>query len=186
MSRVVLGMLNTPREASTALEKLTDGGFKKTDVSMLAPNQRGEHDFTYEHHTKAPEGAVTGFLVGGLVGGLVGIMAGVGAISVPGLAILTAAGPLLAMLSGAAALGAVLGLFGACVGVAMPKIEAKAYDGKVHGSKVLIAVHAVNGEEVKRAKSVLRAAGAVDVFSTGEARAREPKHTSTPSIESQN
>jgi outer membrane lipoprotein SlyB len=75
----------------------------------------------------------------------------------------------MAALSGAAAGAAVGGITGALVGLGIPEIEAKRYEGKIKGGNILIAVHVESSEQKDAAERVLKQSGAQDVSSTSEA-----------------
>jgi len=162
-------------QASTIVDNLTAAGFSPNDISVLFPDKDSTHEFSHEKNTKAPEGAVTGAATGGVLGGTLGLLAGIGALAIPGVGPLIAAGPLLAALSGAAAGAAVGGIAGALIGLGVPEIEAKRYENRIGEGNILISVHAVNGDEVNRAKEILKAAGAEDISSTsiGDAKAHD-------------
>ena len=55
------------------------------------------------------------------------------------------------------------GLAGALIGMGIPELEAKRYEGKVKGGNILLAVRASTSDESDRAKEILRNAGADDV-----------------------
>lgn len=169
MKRVVMGIVDTPAQAEATIERLRTAGFGSDDVSVLFPDRRGPHDFAFEHHTKAPEGALAGAGLGGVIGGILGIAAGVGVLVVPGLGALVAAGPLLAALSGIATGGILAGTVGAILGARVPEIEAKHYDGKTRLGSILVAVHAETSAHASRAREVLRSMAATDVTATSEA-----------------
>jgi hypothetical protein len=169
MQRVVMGIVDTPAQAEATVERLRASGFAADDVSVLFPDKQGSRDFAFEHHTKAPEGALAGAGLGAIVGGLFGIAAGVGALAPPGLGALVAAGPLLAALSVAAVFALVLGVAGALVGGRMPEIEAKPYEGKLRTGSILVGVHAASRDAAARARHVLRSVAASDVTATSEA-----------------
>jgi hypothetical protein len=61
------------------------------------------------------------------VGGALGLLAGIGALAIPGVGPLIAAGPIMAALAGLGVGGAVGGLVGALVGMGIPEYEAKRY-----------------------------------------------------------
>ncbi len=69
----------------------------------------------------------------------------------------------MAALSGAAAGAAIGGIAGALIGMGIPEIEAKAYDGKIRGGNILIAAHTTNSDGEKHAKQILEDNGAHDV-----------------------
>ena len=105
---------------------------------------------------------------GGAVGGTIGLLAGIGALAIPGVGPLIAAGPLLAALSGAAAGAAVGGVTGALVGLGIPELEAKTYEGKIRGGNILIAVHTSDSEHEKRAKQAFEKHHAHDIVVTSD------------------
>jgi len=125
----------------------------------------------HEKNTKAPEGAAAGGTSGAVVGGAVGWLAGIGALAIPGLGPLVAAGPVIAMLSGLGAGGALGGITGALIGAGIPEYEAKRYDGRVRKGGMLLSVHCDHVADEKRAKQVLKNAGGQDISSSSEAKA---------------
>ena len=76
----------------------------------------------------------------------------------------------MAALSGAAAGAALGGVTGALIGFGIPEYEAKRYEGKIKEGNVLISVHADNGTERERARTIFEEAGAEDISFTAEAR----------------
>ena len=175
MEKAVIGLVDSQSAAESVVESLRAEGFGNQEISVLFPDKRGTRDFAHEQHTKAPEGAAAGASAGGLLGGTLGLLAGIGALAIPGVGPLIAAGPIMAALSGLAAGATVGGLTGALVGLGIPEIEAKHYDGKVRGGNILIAVHTADSDMRKRAEQVFKNAGAHDVATTSEASAPKPK-----------
>jgi hypothetical protein len=169
MKKSVIGIVDDQVAAERVVEVLQQENVTSNDISVLMPDKRGSRDFAHEHNTKAPEGAVAGAGAGGVLGGTLGLLAGIGALAIPGVGPLIAAGPLMAALSGAAAGAAVGGVTGALVGLGIPELEAKTYEGKLKGGNILIAVHAEDGDQVKRVKAAFERAHAHDVAVTGEA-----------------
>src|ERR1041385_6070633 len=157
-------------QACRVIEDLQAAGFSNNDISVLLPDKSGTKDFAHEKGTKAPEGAAAGGVAGGVLGGALGWLAGIGALAIPGAGPFIAAGPLMAALSGAAAGAAVGGIAGALVGMGIPEIEAKKYEGKVRGGNVLLAAHVDDSGQEKRAKEIFRSEGAHDITSTGESK----------------
>ena len=118
---------------------------------------------------KAPEGAVAGAGTGGVIGGTLGWIAGIGALAIPGVGPFIAAGPIMAALGGAAIGAAAGGIAGALIGMGIPELEAKRYEGKVKAGNLLISVHTESSEEIASAKKIFSQAGAQDICATGEA-----------------
>lgn len=167
----VFGIYTTRGMAEEAVDSLRTAGFRNTDISALFPDNVGSKDFAHEKGTKAPEGAATGAASGAVLGGVLGWLAGVGALAIPGVGPLIAAGPIMGALAGAGAVGVAGGIVGALVGMGMPEYEAKRYEGRVKNGGILLSVHCDNSDWVKRAKDILTRTGAEDISSTGEASA---------------
>lgn len=176
--KAVFGIVHSQIEAESMLAALQGVGFTPRDVSVLFNDPNAARDFATEKGTKAPEGAMAGGGVGGAVGGTLGLLAGLGAIAIPGLGLLVAAGPILAALSGAAVGAATGAVAGGLVGLGIPEIHAKLYEGKINEGKLLIAVHTESDDQIQRAKSVLTARGAQDVTVTREASVPDKKSPS--------
>jgi hypothetical protein len=151
------------------LEALRAAGFRPGDVSAVLPERdKTTKDLAHEIHTKAPEGIATGAGAGAALGGVFGWLIGIGALTIPGVGILAAAGPIVAALAGAGAAGATGGLIGGLVGAGMPEIEAKRYAGRIREGGYLASVHCDDGDWAERAREILRQTGAHDVVSTHE------------------
>ncbi len=158
----------TRAAAESAVDRLIAAGFSNQDVSVLMADTDSSREFATEKNTKAPEGTAAGVGVGGVVGGTLGLLAGIGALAIPGVGPLIAAGPIMGALAGLGVGGAVGGLVGALVGLGIPEYEAKRYEGRVKDGGILVSVHCDTSEEVSRAKDVLKQAGGEDIASSGE------------------
>lgn len=170
MSKVVIGIVDSVVQAESIVDALQNtANISSSDISVLLPDKNASRDFAHEHNTKAPEGAVAGAAAGGLLGGTLGVLAGIGALAIPGVGPLIAAGPLMAALSGAAAGAALGGVSGALVGMGIPEIEAKAYEGKLKSGNVLVAVHTESADVQKAAREVFERGGAHDIDVASEA-----------------
>ena len=176
----VFGIYATPGTAEAAVDHLIANGFTNSAISVLLPDDESTRAFAHEKATKAPEGTTTGAVTGGVIGGTLGLLAGVGALAIPGIGPLIAAGPIVATLAGAGAGGAVGSLVGALVGMGIPEYEAKLYEGRVRNGGVLLAVHCDTAAEVTRAKDLLKGSGAEDIAASGEASGARPPPSSRP------
>jgi hypothetical protein len=161
-------MYSSRTAVEEAVEHLRNAGFRGTDISVLFPENQGTKDFAHEKNTKAPEGATTGVISGGIAGGVLGWLTGIGALAIPGLGPFIAAGPIVAALAGAGAMGTVGGIIGALVGMGIPEYEAKRYEGRIREGGILLSVHCDSSDWVKRAKDILRDSGGQDIASAGE------------------
>ena len=165
----VFCITNTRKQADQIVGQLKTANFSNNDISVLFPDKDTTRDFAHEKNTKAPEGAVAGAGTGGVIGGALGWIAGIGALAIPGVGPFIAAGPIMAALSGIAVGAAVGGIAGGLIGLGIPEIEAKRYEGKVKAGNILISVHTEDSQEIARAKDIFTKAGAKDICTTGEA-----------------
>jgi hypothetical protein len=165
----VFGIYATPSTAEAAVDHLLAHGFTNSAISVLLPDDETTRAFAHEKSTKAPEGTTTGVTTGGVIGGALGLLAGIGALAIPGIGPLIAAGPIVATLAGVGAGGAVGGIVGALVGMGIPEYEAKRYEGAVKGGGTLLSVHCDTADQVNMAKESLKDTGARDIASTSEA-----------------
>jgi hypothetical protein len=164
----VFGIYPSTTAAESAVDRLVAGGFSTEDVSVLMSDVDSTKEFAHEKATKAPEGTAVGVTTGGVVGGTLGLLAGIGALAIPGVGPLIAAGPIMGALAGFGVGGAVGGLVGALVGMGIPEYEAKRYEGRVKDGGVLLSVHCDTSQEITRAKDILKETGADDIASSGE------------------
>src|ERR1051326_7536701 len=160
-------------QACRIVDSLKTAGFSNDDISALLPDKQSTREFAHEKGTKAPEGAITGVGTGGVLGGVLGWLAGIGALAIPGLGPFIAAGPIMAALSGAGVGATAGGIIGALVGMGIPEYEAKRYEARLREGRILIAVHAENSDDSKRAKEIFERAGAEDISTTGEASVKD-------------
>ena len=167
----VFGIYRNQMDVEQAVDALRAEGFRSTDISVLFPENEGTKDFAHEKATKAPEGTAAGAGTGAVVGGTLGWLAGIGALAIPGLGPLIAAGPIVAALTGVGVGGAIGGISGALIGMGIPEYEAKRYEGRVKEGGLLLSVHSDNSDWTRKAKDILERTGADDVSSTGEAKA---------------
>jgi hypothetical protein len=170
MSKKSVFCIATSRnQADQIVDQLKSANFSNNDISVLFPDKGTTRDFAHEKNTKAPEGAVAGASTGGVIGGALGWIAGIGALAIPGVGPFIAAGPIMAALSGLAVGAAVGGIAGGLIGLGIPEIEAKRYEGKVKAGNLLISVHTEDSAEITRAKDIFSGAGGQDICTTGEA-----------------
>ena len=123
----VFGIFTTVASADNATDSLVKSGFSASDISALLPENLGTKQIGTEKATKAPEGATAGAGTGAVLGGALGLLAGIGALAIPGVGPLIAAGPIMAALAGMGVGGTVGGFTGALIGMGIPEYEAKRY-----------------------------------------------------------
>lgn len=168
MKKAVMCIATSDMQAREIVDALRMSGFTDSDMSVLMADKTGLRDSGYEKHSKAPEGTATGAAAGAIAGGALGWMAGIGALAIPGAGPFIAAGPIMAALAGTAIGGSAGGVTGGLIGLGMPEIEAKQYEGKLHEGNILLSVHTEDNEQAKRAEQVMKGCGARDIVCSGE------------------
>lgn len=147
-------------QADVIVMRLRTAGIANGAISVLLPDPQAPDQSAPCRTTMGSEGAATGAGAGGVVGGTLGLLAGIGAISLPGIGPLIAAGPIIAAISGAAVGAAVGGIAGGLIGLGMPEYDALEYESQVRGGNILISVHAESPAEVRGVKEIFWASGA--------------------------
>ena len=169
-NKAVFGLYTTRRQVENAVDELRTQGFRNTDISVLLPENVGTKDFAHEKGTKAPEGMATGATSGAVVGGTLGWLAGIGALAIPGVGPLIAAGPIIAALTGVGIGGAVGGISGGLIGLGIPEYEAKRYEGRIRSGNILLSVHSDDSKWTGKAERILKDTGAEDISSASESK----------------
>ncbi len=165
------GVYDQRADLENAVRELKDAGFEREDISLLLPDKDASQRLSFEYATKAPEGIATGATTGAVVGGSLGWLASIGMIAIPGIGPLLAAGPIVAALAGVGAAGAIGGIAGGLIGLGMPELEAKRYQGELAKGGVLLAVQCSDVRFAESAKRILDSTGARDVLVTGQEKA---------------
>lgn len=140
MAKKIVGVFENEREASLAIQNLQDRGFTSEEISVVAKDRNDLRAIDEETGTKAPEGLAAGAATGGVLGGVTGLLAGVGALAIPGIGPILAAGPLAAAIAGMAVGAGAGGLVGGLVGLGIPENEAEEYQEYLNRGNILVLV----------------------------------------------
>ena len=117
-------------------------------------------------HTGAGTGAGAGASIGTIIGGGAGLLAGIGALAIPGVGPVIAAGWLIATLTGAGAGAAAGGLLGSLTGAGVPEDNAHVYAEGVRRGSTLVTVRA-DDNKVSEAESIMARYMPVDIAQRG-------------------
>ena len=161
MAKTVIGLFDRMEEARHVVQALIDHGFPRDDISLVSC-RNDEGAYITERGDEQTRGAVIGAGAGAALGGLGGLLVGLGALAIPGVGPIIAAGPLLTALAGVGIGAAAGGLIGALTDLGVPEEEAHAYAEGVRQGGVLLAVD-TDDERADRAAEIMERAGAVDV-----------------------
>src|SRR5215211_2742286 len=171
MTKTVVGLFDNFTEAQNVVQELVNAGFQRNDISLLASDRRGEYSRAVgAGESAAGEGAAAGAVGGGVLGGGLGLLVGIGALAIPGIGPVLAAGPLAAALGtagastlvGAGVGAAAGGIIGALVGAGIPEADASFYAEGIRRGGTLLMVKAPD-DMAQRADDLMRSNGAVDV-----------------------
>ncbi len=164
--RTVVGVFDGPNHAEMALNELKNSGFSPNQVSVVAKDTRETRDMV-EHSGMGAAGATAGAFLGGITGGILGWLVGIGALAIPGIGPVVAAGALATTLGGAA-LGAVAGgIVGALVDAGVPEEDARGYEEHVRKGSILLTVHAASDEQARQGHRIFDRHGGSDVRGYG-------------------
>jgi hypothetical protein len=176
MARTVVALYDDFTTANDVVRDLVDHGFAREDISLMASDAAGEYgrylsdetQVDYEPSATASAAGV-GAGIGAVIGGLGGLLVGLGALAIPGIGPVVAAGPLAAALSGlaGAGVGAVAGgvtggLIGALVDMGLPEEEAQYYSEGVRRGGTLLTVQTAD-HMADQARDVMNRYNPVDL-----------------------
>jgi hypothetical protein len=165
----VLGLFESREAAGRAIRTLHDRGFAREQISVAMRDTEEQAALAQDLGASEPaEAASAGAVGGGILGGLAGLLVGIGALTVPGIGPILAAGPLAGALgttlAGAGIGAAAGGMVGALAGIGVPPEHAECYAEGVRRGGTLVSVQ-TDGSNAAEAVAVMRAAGALDVES---------------------
>jgi len=167
----VMGIYPDRTTASDAINVLHKVGYRAADISAMSSDNQGSKDFAHEMRTRTLDGAAIGAAAGAVVGAAFTWLVAIQTVTIPGLAPLVAAGPVLAALAGAGAGGALGWIVGLLAGLSLSEYVAKRYAGRSRRGGILLSVHCDSQEWCDRAKKTLKDTGARSISSASEATA---------------
>ncbi|NLK08265.1 MAG: hypothetical protein GX316_06135 [Firmicutes bacterium] len=155
---VVIGTFSDRNQAESAVKSLRDKGFTEDEISIVARDeQSGGGDFE-SGDDMALDDLSEGTTWGGVLGGTAGLLAGVGALAIPGIGPIIAAGPLAAALSGAVTGGVAGGL----LDMGIPEDRGQFFEDEVKRGRFLAVIDTEAGL-VEDAARIMWENGASDV-----------------------
>lgn len=153
--KTVIGVFNSRDDAETAINQLRQQGFTNEEINIVS-KKGGRQGGTEYVDDDITDGALTG----GTLGGIGGLILGAGALAIPGVGPIIAAGPIAAALSGAVAGG----IAGGLIDWGIPAEVSRRYEQEVAQGGILAVVR-TNSQKVNQAAQILRQNGAKDVES---------------------
>jgi hypothetical protein len=137
--KTVVGTYDNIQTAYAVANDLIAAGYSRNDISVIANDAKSEYaPYINTTATDAGDDVAKGAGIGAAIGGLGGLLVGLGALAIPGVGPVIAAGPLLAALTGAGVGAVTGGIVGALVDLGIPDEEAHLYSEGLRRGHVLV------------------------------------------------
>lgn len=159
-------------DATHVVQTLKQAGIPHDDISLVANNVSDDLDTRYgssktgvtsgDPEQGAATGAGTGATIGTVLGGGAGLLAGIGALAIPGIGPIVAAGWLVAALTGAGVGAGAGGLIGSLTGAGVSEADAEVHAEGVRRGGSLVTVRA-DESQAATVESLLNGRTPVDV-----------------------
>ncbi|MEG6585487.1 general stress protein [Dendrosporobacter sp. 1207_IL3150] len=155
--KTVIGVFDSQVDAETAVSTLRTQGFTNEEINIVSKSNRQSNS---TDKVSYDDDITDGALTGGTLGGIGGLLIGAGAMVVPGIGPLLAAGPISAAIGGALAGG----LAGGLIDWGIPSEASQRYVRQVEQNKILAIVR-TSEQKVDEAAKIFRRYGADNVES---------------------
>lgn len=159
---ILVGTFREKEDAESAVHEMRELGITDDEISIVAREgvfqEQDEGNNEEDTITYTDQDVSDGAMTGGAIGAIGGLMAGAGALAIPGVGPIVAAGPIAAGLSGAAAGGVVGGL----LDMGIPEERGRQYQEEVKKGRILTIIEA-GPNNVNDISSILRRHGAQNV-----------------------
>lgn len=164
MNKTVVGYFDHYHQAQDAVRSLVDTGFPRKDISLVASDPTGEYaKATSTTDPNELSYTAAGAGTGAIVGGIGGLLVGIGALAIPGIGPVIAAGPLATTLLGIGVGAAAGGLIGILMDLGIPENEAHYYAEGLRRGGAVVTVSTQDEMMVERATNIFERNGAVDI-----------------------
>lgn len=157
MSQSVVGLFGSKEQAEEAIRELKNRNFDDEEISLIARDDKsgkGSGKASFDNQNLA-DGTATG----GALGGLAGLLAGAGALLIPGIGPIIAAGPLAGALTGIVTGG----IAGGLIDYGIPEEEGERLEQEVQKGRILVAVETDDQEMAEECASIFRENGSDEV-----------------------
>ncbi len=153
----VVGVFDDQSQAERAVNEIREAGITDEEISIVAKEGRINEDDN-DQNSYLNQDITSGASTGGALGGLAGLMAGAGALAIPGIGPILAAGPIAAGLTGVAAGG----LAGGLVDLGIPQERGEYYENEVKKGGIVATVKS-DQRRINDVATYFRRNGARDV-----------------------
>lgn len=161
----VVGMFEQSRDANRTVDDLTSGGFTKSQIGVVA-----RKEVLKREGLDVGTGAEVGAITGATTGGIAGLLVGLGALTIPVVGEIVAAGTFLvavgALVIGLVGGGIAGGLVGALAGFGISEARAQQFAEGVAKGHILVTVQA-EPDRAQMAADIMRNNNALEVDVSG-------------------
>jgi len=174
--RTIAHVFSSYSEATRVVQALESAGIPHSDISIVSGDKTaattgygttGTGLTSSDPEQGAATGGGTGATVGTVLGGGAGLLAGIGALAIPGLGPIVAAGWLIAALTGAGVGAAAGGLLGSLTGAGISEADAHTYQEGVNSGGTLVTVRADDAQAAHVEQIMGMSTGYADTATTG-------------------
>lgn len=146
MKKKLVGVFHSVTEVVEVIGELKKHGYRSDEISIIAKDEREmkdvERQTDMEYENQLESGITAGLTTGGILGGLTGLLVGLGALVIPGVGPIIAAGPIAATLGGAVLGASAGGLTGALISAGVPEEYVTQYDRYLSEGNIIVLVDA--------------------------------------------
>jgi hypothetical protein len=161
--KTVVGTYDNIQTAYAVSNDLISNGYSRNDISVVANDAKSEYArYTDANYVDTTDDVAKGAGIGAAIGGLGGLLVGLGALAIPGVGPVIAAGPLLAALTGAGVGAVTGGIVGALIDLGIPDADAHIYSEGLRRGHVLVIAQ-VPDASANAVTRIMERPGLVDV-----------------------
>jgi hypothetical protein len=172
MKKAVFCIVKNQTQADQIINDLQRAGFPNREISVVLPQPGGFSKTTSKKEGKSEKqnrssGSATSGAPSG-VGGAIGLLNSLGPITIPGLGVFVAAGPVMVALSESAIEGGTGFFVDTLSEFGLPEQEAKRYQEALQSGGHLICCHVETSDECDKAKKILEKNSGKDISTSSE------------------
>jgi uncharacterized membrane protein len=161
--KTVVGTYDNIQTAYAVANDLVSAGYSRNDISVVAHDAKNEYaGYIDDGYVETDDDVAKGAGIGAAIGGIGGLLVGLGALAIPGVGPVIAAGPLLAALTGAGVGAVTGGIVGALVDLGIPDEEAHIYSEGLRRGHVLVIAQ-VPDSSANAVTRIMERAGLIDI-----------------------
>jgi len=166
--KTVVGTYDNIQTAYAVANDLIGSGFSRADISVVAHDPDNQYSaYVDDRFVDSGDDVAKGAGIGAAIGGLGGLLVGLGALAIPGVGPVIAAGPLLAALTGAGVGAVTGGIVGALVDLGVPDEEAHIYSEGLRRGNILVIAQ-VPDNSADAVTRMMERPGLVDIHRQAE------------------